>query len=72
MFILLTTKNDTNGNPRRLYVLINETGAYMQAWDHGYAGIHAVPEKYRAQAARAVYVETTPTFYRKIKKEFVK
>ena len=42
--VLLAAPNDSNGNPRRCYVLFNENGVGVQAWDEGYNGFLALPE----------------------------
>jgi len=44
--IKLNTTNTRNGNPRRLWVLL-EKGIITKAWDEGYSGIGAVPENLR-------------------------
>ena len=43
--IRLKTKNDMNGNPRRLFVLI-VNGMVKTVWDEGYAGQNSMPERY--------------------------
>lgn len=48
--------NDTNGNPRRVYVAFgkfsqDDLSTHMLAtWDEGYHGYHAVPEALRVMA----------------------
>ena len=48
--------NDRNGNPRRVYVLlddqIRQDGSYeaLAAWDEGYSGYNAVPGDFRNKA----------------------
>lgn len=36
--ILLAAPNDTNGNPRRLFVVFNDTDNMVEVWDEGYHG----------------------------------
>lgn len=38
----LTADNDTNGNPRRLYLVIDHDGAMVAAIDEGYLGKGAI------------------------------
>lgn len=64
----LTTNNDTNGNPRRVYVAIGPHGALEGAWDEGYSGREAVPASYRSHVHEAVSIEITPAEYRKWKR----
>ena len=70
MIIHLAATNDTNGNPRRLYVRINRHGGIAQVWDEGYKGYGCVPERYRGQAAHAPGFKTTPQEYRSLLKAF--
>jgi hypothetical protein len=61
--------NDVNGNPRRVYALLEE-GKIIAAWDEGYLGSDAVPGIWRRDAYNAPRVEVSATKYRKILKEF--
>jgi hypothetical protein len=60
--------NDTNGNPRRVYVhIVNDKvrGSIVAgAWDEGYEGYKAVPEAYRTMASYSHSVKVSPTEYR--------
>ena len=40
----LSAPNDSNGNPRRLYLVTNLHENRSAAFDEGYIGRHAVPE----------------------------
>jgi len=61
--VLLAAPNDNNGNPRRCYVLFNENGVAVGAWEEGYAGCHALPEHLR-QTPRPV-IQVTATEYKR-------
>ncbi len=61
--ILLAAPNDTNGNPRRCYVLFNENGIAVNAWDEGYAGCAALP-KHLQKMPRPV-IQVTATEYKR-------
>lgn len=64
------TKNDKNGNPRRLYVEI-EGGRVVSAWDEGYLASSAVPLRLMGRAIRAESFPIPPSEYNRIKKRFV-
>ena len=49
----LCADNDRNGNPRRIYALVDEEGYYLAAWNEGYHGHHAVPGPWRQAAYEA-------------------
>ena len=42
----LATKNDANGNPRRIFVVFDADGNVIDAVDEGYRGTAVVDEKY--------------------------
>ena len=65
--IHLNAGNDRNGNPRRIYVLL-DNGQKRGAWDEGYAGSHAVPSDIRAQHPYPHSFLTTPAEYRRLLK----
>jgi hypothetical protein len=69
--IKLKTKNDVNGNPRRVFILLDGY-RIIQAWDQGYSGHHAVPEEYRSMAYDAPAFFTTPGQYREVLKHYSK
>lgn len=64
--IHIATTNDTNGNPRRAYVLYRN-GAVLAVYNEGYHGYMAVPEQYRDMAQAAPTIQTTPAFYHEMK-----
>ena len=56
--------NDTNGNPRRVFVVFNDS-AVVATYDEGYAGYNAITNKAHLKAARrSIMVPTTPAQYR--------
>ena len=57
--ILLAAPNDTNGNPRRCYVLFNENGIAVNAWDEGYSGCAALPEHLQKTPRPVIQVSAT-------------
>ena len=66
----LTTKNDTNGNPRRLYAHIVGP-SIVRVYDEQYKGARTVPEgELREMAVHAHRVEITPGEYRRLRKLF--
>ena len=58
--------NDYNGNPRRCYVLVDNEGNKLAAWDEGYEGYNAVPNELRDAAYNADRIKCSVTFYRKM------
>ena len=46
----MCAKNDYYGNPQRLYVMSDEDGKFIAAWNEGYHGYNAVPEPLRNEA----------------------
>jgi|TARA_R110000787_G_scaffold22799_2_gene65885 hypothetical protein len=42
-FAVLNAGNDHNGNPRRIWVVSNQLGEPIRAFDEGYAGEQCVP-----------------------------
>lgn len=64
----LCTTNDNNGNPRRLFVLSNEEGEFIAAWDEGYKGSDAVPGPFRKQAYLAQRHDIKATEYNRLKR----
>jgi len=65
----LCANNDINGNPRRVYALIDEDGCYLAAWDEGYLGHHAVPGEWRRQAYEAERQSVSVKDYNRILRE---
>lgn len=64
--IKLNAGNDSNGNPRRVWVGIAPCGSVSGAWDEGYAGRQALPKRLRQKSA--CEFATTPKEYREILK----
>ena len=62
IYLHLKTKNDNNGNPRRLYLVINDNGGVVEAIDEGYSG-DQVARKY-PQIIQGPPINITPTEYR--------
>jgi hypothetical protein len=62
----LCTKNDNNGNPRRLFVLSNDEGKFVAAWDEGYKGSDAVPGEFRKDAYLAQRLDVPVAQYNKL------
>ena len=59
--------NDTNGNPRRVFVEI-ASGQPMRAWDEGYEGHYVVPLELRHAARLCATLPTTAKGYRDLLK----
>jgi len=62
-------KNDTFGNPRRLYVMSDEDGSFIAAWDEGYKGHHAVPGAFRDKAYLSQRFDISINLYNKLRRE---
>jgi hypothetical protein len=62
----MCAKNDYYGNPQRLYVMSDEDGKFIQCWDEGYNGYHAVPEELRNEAYLAQRVNVSVTKYKQL------
>ena len=63
MYIHLITKHDVNGNPRRLYLVLDDLGIPVDAIDEGYAGSRNVRNKY-PNVVDGPRIVVTPTEYR--------
>ena len=68
-FLHLCANNDYNGNPQRAYVLTNEAGEYVAAWDEGYLGSDAVPGVWRREAYAADRLAVTVREYKRVLKQ---
>lgn len=67
--IRLNAGHDTNGNPRRVYVVLRD-GQLFDAIDEGYHGSSALADKYPQFADKPVYTfATTPKEYRQLVKD---
>jgi hypothetical protein len=62
----MCAKNDYYGNPQRLYVMSDDEGKFIQCWDEGYNGYHAVPEELRNDAYLAQRVNVSVTKYKQL------
>lgn len=71
MIIHLAATNDTNGNPRRLYVKLDRRGFIAGAWDEGYLGSGAIPSQYRREVV-GPRLEITPGEYGELKRLYCK
>jgi len=64
--IHLNAGNDTNGNPRRVYVILHNSDI-VAAYDEGYAGINAITNPaHKKQAINSCMFSTTPKEYRSL------
>lgn len=61
--IHLKAKNDTNGNPRRLYLILDNDSDAVDAVDEGYKGRGALDEHYEGVPI-GVTIQVTPKEYR--------
>jgi len=61
--------NDTYGNPRRLYVMSDESGEFIACWDEGYNGHHAVPGEFRDKAYLSQRFDISVKEYNKLRRE---
>ena len=52
--------------PQRLYVMSDDEGKFIQCWDEGYNGYHAVPEELRNDAYLAQRVNVSVTKYKQL------
>jgi hypothetical protein len=52
--------NDTNGNPRRAWILFKD-GLATASWSDNYDGLHAVPAEHRTTAAHAPAINVSAT-----------
>jgi hypothetical protein len=63
--------NNTNGNPRRVFVVVNTGGAVVGAYDEGYSGEGAVTKHFPGIAIVGRF-NITPAQYRELLKEHKK
>lgn len=67
----LYTKNDSNGNPRRVFLVYGLQKGEMRlhgVYEEGYLGRQAVPQEIRDNASTYLDVEITPREYRRLLK----
>lgn len=67
----LDAGNDTNGNPRRIYIVVSTKGSVISAHDEGYYGDAAVTKRYPNIAIVGRF-KITPGEYRSLKKQYGK
>ncbi len=67
IYIRFNAGNDTNGNPRRVFVVFNPRGTIVETLDEGYVGNHEVRAKYPKHKDGGTF-ETTPKEYRNLVK----
>lgn len=58
--------NDVNGNPQRVYVLVDPDGQNVAAWDEGYYGSDAVPGIWREAAYRSERIKCSVRKYKQL------
>ena len=61
--------NDTFGNPRRLYVMSDESGEFIACWNEGYNGHHAVPGEFRDKAYLSQRFDISVKEYNRLRRE---
>jgi hypothetical protein len=64
----MCANNDYYGNPQRLYVMSDDEGKFIAAWDEGYEGHHAVPESLRNEAYSSQRFDISVTKYNKLRR----
>jgi hypothetical protein len=70
--VRLNAGNDTNGNPRRVWVLLCDKAkdGISGAWDEGFDGANALPEDFRSFCAAAPTIPTTRSYCRMILRNY--
>lgn len=67
--IRLRTKDDTNGNPRRAWVRLDDLGRPLDWFEEGYSGGSAVPPEFRESLAVSILeINVTPAEFRKLRR----
>ena len=69
--IKLCAKNDINGNPRRVFVVLDDMGSLVEAIDEGYNGTAELFAKYpdiSKVQGWPIEFATTPAEYRRLLK----
>lgn len=67
-FTRFCADNDRNGNPRRIWVVSNDNGEALFAWDECYYGRNCVPGSLRRSFDDSVRVECNVSTYQMLKK----
>lgn len=57
--IHLCATNDTEGNPRRAWILLDEHGIAVDCFDEGYSGSAAVPAELKQQRLVAPRIQVS-------------
>ena len=67
MLAYFTATNDSDGNPRRAFVMLSD-GRPIACWPEGFSGHHAVPGSLRAEAYAAMSwpLQVTAATYAKL------
>jgi hypothetical protein len=70
--IRLCAKNDRNGNPRRVYILLDSEGEIVRAVNEGYLGSGALDGILDPSVNRSLIRDfsTTPAEYRRLLREY--
>jgi hypothetical protein len=66
----LNAMNDNNGNPRRLFLVLNTSDGKVTAYDEGYQGEQAMPEAVRVDNVRMPSLVIRYGAYRDILKQY--
>jgi hypothetical protein len=66
----LCAASDINGNPQRLYALIDSDNEMVAVWDEGYYGSDAVPGIWREAAYFAEREEISVSKYKKLLRDY--
>ena len=62
--------NDVNGNPQRLYALIDDNEDILAVWDEGYLGSDAVPGNFRDAAYDSIRKDISVRKYKKLLRDY--
>lgn len=65
----LSAPNDVNGNPRRLYYVLNLQTKHESVYDEGYEGWGGIPQEARESFYMLPALDITPTVYKRFLKE---
>ncbi len=70
MIVYIRATNDANGNPRRGWIV--EENSTLVFYSEGYLGLGALPVEYRKSGERGVMVNVSPSEFRRAKKLYSK
>jgi hypothetical protein len=62
--------NDVNGNPQRLYALIDDNEDILAVWDESYMGHDAVPGIFRDAAYDSIRKDISVRKYKKMLRDY--